>query len=193
MSHQLLVLTFNHDSQNTITCWNSIPVIIRKRAFPGIITSGIMLILHHFLKFLFILKLCIMSNIVQFFHFMVNIFPGIFLLWWNTQCQAADHRPHSAKAHGQMLYWSKGLCKAELSTGLILVKSTFEGFTMSKDHSYAMAGLWEDLEMGSMKSFGFRFESSKRLISQSGSYVDSNKRVSTQVENLQELNMNPMI
>jgi hypothetical protein len=40
-----------------------------------------------------------------------------------------------------MLYWNKGLRKAELSTGLILVKSTFEGFTMSKDHSYAMAGL----------------------------------------------------
>jgi hypothetical protein len=38
-----------------------------------------------------------------------------------------------------MLYWNKGLCKAELSTGLILVKSTFRGFTMSKDHSYAMA------------------------------------------------------
>jgi hypothetical protein len=81
-----------------------------------------------------------------------------------------------------MLYWNKGLCKAELSTGLILVKSTFQCFTMSKDRSNAVAGLSEDLEMGSMKIFDFRFGSSRRLISQSGSYVDSNKRVSTQVE-----------
>jgi hypothetical protein len=73
-----------------------------------------------------------MNNIVYFFHFTVNIFPGIVFTMMKHSMPQADHRPHSAKAHGQMLYWNKGLCKAELSTGLILVKSTFKGFTMSK-------------------------------------------------------------